>query len=77
MHGGEVWDAYLSGGIGRIRAYCETDVMNTYLIYLRFQLLRGNLNRTEHAQEEARVRKLLQDSSAAHWQEFLAAWPEI
>jgi predicted PolB exonuclease-like 3'-5' exonuclease len=76
MHGGEVWNAFLDGGIGKIRAYCETDVMNTYLIYLRFQLLRGNLNRTEHAQEEARVRKFLQDSSAPHWQEFLAAWPE-
>ena len=76
MHGGEVWDAYLQGGIGRIRAYCETDVMNTYLIYLRFQLLRGNLNSAEHAAELARVRKLLQESSAVHWQEFLAAWPE-
>jgi predicted PolB exonuclease-like 3'-5' exonuclease len=75
MHGSEVWEAYLKGGIGRIRAYCETDVMNTYLIYLRFQLLRGNLNRAEHAAEEARARKFLQDSGATHWQEFLGAWP--
>jgi predicted PolB exonuclease-like 3'-5' exonuclease len=76
MHGADVWDAYLKGGLARIRAYCETDVLNTYLIYLRFDLLRGHLNAAEHAQEVARVRKLLQDAAAPHLQEFLAAWPD-
>jgi predicted PolB exonuclease-like 3'-5' exonuclease len=76
MHGADVWDAYRSGGIGRIRAYCETDVVNTYLIYLRFELLRGNLSRAEHAEEVARVRRLLEAAAAPHWREFLAAWPE-
>jgi len=45
------------------------------LIYLRFELLRGRLNATEHARECARVRQLLEDSPAAHFKEFLAAWP--
>jgi 3'-5' exonuclease len=76
MHGSEVWDTYLQGGLKRIRDYCETDVLNTYLIYLRFQLLRGHLNPAEHVHELGRVRKLLRESSAAHLQEFLAAWPE-
>lgn len=75
MHGGEVWDAYRRGEIGRIRAYCETDVLNTYLIYLRFELIRGNLSPTEHAAEIARARRMLEDSPAAHWREFAAAWP--
>jgi predicted PolB exonuclease-like 3'-5' exonuclease len=75
MHGSQVWDVYLQGGLARIRDYCETDVLNTYLVYLRFQLLRGHLNAAEHAGEVARVRKLLLDSSAAHLQEFAAAWP--
>ncbi len=43
MHGADVWDAYLQGGLARIREYCETDVLNTYLIFLRFELLRGHL----------------------------------
>jgi len=76
MHGGEVWDAYRRGEIGRIRAYCETDVLNTYLIYLRFELIRGNLSPTEHAAEIARARRMLEDSTAAHWREFAAAWPD-
>jgi predicted PolB exonuclease-like 3'-5' exonuclease len=75
MHGSQVWDVYLSGGLKRIRDYCETDVLNTYLVYLRFQLLRGHLNLNEHAHEVARVRTLLEDSTSAHLKEFAAAWP--
>jgi len=74
MEGSKVWEVYLRGDIGRIRDYCETDVLNTYLVYLRFQLLRGHLNPVEHAGEVARVRTLLQESNAAHLQEFAAAW---
>src|ERR1019366_2049671 len=74
MHGADVWCEYLRGGLARIRDYCETDVLNTYLIYLRFELLRGHLNSAEHAHEVARVRKLLADSPAPHLKEFAAAW---
>jgi hypothetical protein len=76
MAGADVWDTYLRGGLARIRDYCETDVLNTYLIFLRFELLRGHLNATEHAHEVARVRKLLADSQLPHFAEFAAAWPE-
>jgi predicted PolB exonuclease-like 3'-5' exonuclease len=76
MHGSQVWEVYLQGGLARIRDYCETDVLNTYLVFLRFQLLRGHLNPTEHANEVGRVRKLLLDSPAPHLKEFSAAWPE-
>ncbi|HEY8354088.1 MAG TPA: 3'-5' exonuclease, partial [Methylophilaceae bacterium] len=35
MDGSKVWDAYKKGEIGAIRNYCETDVANTYLVFLR------------------------------------------
>ena len=76
MHGADVWPAFIRGELARIRAYCETDVLNTYLVYLRFELLRGHLTQGEHAHEIARVRKLLGDSTAAHLREFAAAWRE-
>jgi 3'-5' exonuclease len=76
MHGADVWPAYLEGGLSRIRDYCETDVLNTYLIYLRFERIRGHLDAAEHARELARLRQLLVESSAAHLKEFSAAWPE-
>jgi 3'-5' exonuclease len=75
MQGADVWDAYLHGGLARIRNYCETDVLNTYLIFLRFELLRGHLNATEHAHEVKRVREMVGGSAPAHLQEFAAAWP--
>ena len=77
MHGAAVWDAYCRGELARIRAYCETDVINTYLIYLRFELMRGNLSPAEHAGELARVRQTLAESGAAHHREFAAAWSAV
>jgi predicted PolB exonuclease-like 3'-5' exonuclease len=74
MHGADVWPAYLRGELPDIRAYCESDVLNTYLIYLRFELMRGNLTSQEHAAEVERVRRHLDDSTATHLREFAAAW---
>ena len=75
MSGDKVWDAYLEGGLDTIRNYCETDVLNTFLIYLRFQLIRGNLTRDEFAFETQLVRDSLRAQSKPHLEEFLAAWP--
>ena len=73
--GAQVWDAYRAGDIGAIRRYCETDVLNTYLVYLRFELLRGRLTREEHAAELERVRALLRAGQGAHFAQFLQHWP--
>jgi predicted PolB exonuclease-like 3'-5' exonuclease len=72
--GSQVWDAFLAGNIAGIRAYCETDVLNTWLIWLRFAQLRGTLSRVEHAEELERVRTLLRAQAAPHFAQFLAAW---
>jgi predicted PolB exonuclease-like 3'-5' exonuclease len=74
MEGGAVWGAWLDGKIDAIRDYCETDVVNTYLVYLRFQKMRGNLSATAHDAEVAVVRDHLTVLDAPHWREFLAAW---
>lgn len=73
--GDKVWDAYAAGDLLGIRRYCETDVLNTWLIYLRFQHMRGHLDATELLAEEQRVRELLAASDEPHLGEFLAAWP--
>lgn len=74
MSGAKVWDSYLAGDIAGIRNYCETDVLNTYLVYLRFEMMRGNLTPQGHQQECQRVRELLMADPRAHLREFLEAW---
>ncbi len=76
MDGSKVWSAYIAGEIEAIRNYCETDVANTYLVFLRFQLMRGHLSPSAYAAEIQLVRDTLQGYSGHHWQEFLNAWPD-
>ncbi|MDD3519290.1 MAG: 3'-5' exonuclease [Chromatiales bacterium] len=74
MSGAGVWDAYLAGDIAGIRNYCETDVLNTWLVYLHFERMRGRLSAEAHAAEQQRLRDLLQQAQRPHFDEFLAAW---
>ncbi len=57
-----------------IRDYCETDVVNTYLVFRRFQLMRGHASREEHDKELRQVRAALAALDQPHWRDFLAAW---
>ena len=74
FEGSQVWEAWQSGNLEGIRRYCETDVLNTWLIYLRFAQLRGLLSREQHAEEIERVKALLRGGSEPHLSEFLSAW---
>jgi 3'-5' exonuclease len=72
--GDKVWDAWLAGNLVGIRQYCETDVLNTYLIYLRFEMMRGHFTRERYAEEVERVKALLRAGKEPHFAEFLRAW---
>ena len=74
MSGDKVWDRYLDGGIRDIRDYCETDVINTWLVYLRFEFMRGNLDQADLERELSLVRTTLESMNQQHLNEFLAAW---
>ncbi len=75
MSGDKVWQCWLDGGIDDIRNYCETDVLNTFLIYLRFEHMRGNIDATQLQSEYQLVRTTLQSMDQPHLNEFAAAWP--
>ena len=60
--------------LAEIRAYCETDVLNTYLVYLRFELIRGRLSAGDYESEIARAWEWLEQRSEPHWRQFAAAW---
>jgi predicted PolB exonuclease-like 3'-5' exonuclease len=76
MDGSKVYEAFLQGQLEDIRRYCETDVMNTYLLYCRFQKMRGGFTDTEYEQEIAYVKQALGGLAPqeSHWAEYLGAW---
>jgi predicted PolB exonuclease-like 3'-5' exonuclease len=75
MDGSQVHQAFLDGKLVDIRRYCETDVMNTWLLYCRFQLMRGGFTAAEHAHEVALARETIGAIDEPHWAEYLRAWP--
>lgn len=77
MDGSLVWDKYQQGEIEEIRNYCETDVLNTYLVYLQFEMIRGRCSRGLLAQKIERVKDLLRESGESHLEEFLEVWEQI
>ncbi|MBI5448454.1 MAG: 3'-5' exonuclease [Gammaproteobacteria bacterium] len=71
MSGGKVWESFLKGDIEKIRNYCETDVLNTYLVFLRFELMRGKLSQTQYEMEVEVLKEHLRESGKPHLIEFL------
>lgn len=77
MSGAKVWEHFLGSDIIGIRNYCETDVLNTYLVYLRFELMRGHLDQAGYRRECELVRNTLAADPREHLQAFLRAWHEL
>ncbi len=75
MVGVAVWPTYLAGRLAEIRARCEIDVINTYLVYLRFERMRGHFDDARHCDELTRLRHYLGDRNTPHFKDFLDAWP--
>ena len=76
MDGSQVWPAWRAGQLEQICAYCETDVANTFLLYCRFQLLRGALTPEQYRRELDLLREAAGGWPGDHWREFLAAWSD-
>jgi len=74
--GAKVWETWLAGETAKIRDYCEADTANTYLLFLRFQLLRGVFSKDAYQKETKILRSYLQEQDKPHWREFLKLWNE-
>ncbi|STY29436.1 3'-5' exonuclease [Legionella wadsworthii] len=72
MSGSKVWEQYLLGQIKSIRDYCETDVLNTYCVFLRFELMRGVIQFDEYSKAMELLKTYLKtEHEKIHLQEFL------
>ncbi len=59
MTGADVESYFREGRIKDISDYCRSDVINTYRLWLRYELFRGKLTRTQFELSEAGVAKFL------------------
>jgi predicted PolB exonuclease-like 3'-5' exonuclease len=56
MSGAEVGQYYRDGRVSEIAEYCESDVVNTYRVWLRYELFRGRLSTSEFSGERHECR---------------------
>jgi len=76
MDGTQVKDFFEAGKLADIRDYCETDVLSTYLIFLRYALFRGELTAAGHAASIENLRAYLDSERGTrlHLGRFVDAW---
>ncbi|MDD3652302.1 3'-5' exonuclease [Immundisolibacter sp.] len=80
VDGNAVAELWLGGELDRIVAYNECDALTTYLVWLRLAHLGGHFDDAAYAQEQRRVRELIEREVAGarpHLQTFLAAWQRL
>jgi len=78
VDGSKVSEMFDGGQVQEIRDYCETDVLNTYLVYLRLMLHQGTLGLENHNRAVADVIAMIEaeGEQRPHLQGFMEAWGE-
>ncbi len=74
MDGERVEEAWRGKKVHEIRNYCETDVLNTYLIFLKFELAQDQVTKSIYQRNCEQLHSLLRTQNKPHYTEFLNAW---
>jgi len=76
LDGSKVLEKWFGGQRADVRDYCETDVLNTWLVWLDWALAQGILGEDEHATELKSLQAYLEEEGLLrpHLQGFLHAW---
>ena len=76
VDGSKVTEMFEGGKVQEIRDYCETDVLNTYLVYLRLMHHRGTISTDGYNHAVGDVIALIEAEGAErpHLNEFMEAW---
>ncbi|MBL6665251.1 MAG: 3'-5' exonuclease [Rickettsiales bacterium] len=79
VDGSKVSEMYDNNQLKEIRDYCETDVLNTYLLYLFYQHHTGTLKSDAFKKSIDEMKKFLEGLSKerAHFGEFLKEWERL
>ncbi|GAB2884176.1 hypothetical protein GCM10027046_10910 [Uliginosibacterium flavum] len=70
----EIWQTFMGGDRERIDVLNTARLLSLHLLWLRYGLLKGQLDSAACLQEFALLRQTLQNSPLAHLQAYLADW---
>lgn len=70
IDGSKVTEYYLENDLKKIRDYCETDVLNTYLVFLRYKLISNGISSAKYTELTQEIFDFLDVSDKKHWKEF-------
>lgn len=75
IDGSKVAEYVASGRIQEVADYCETDIVNTYLLFLRYELFRGRITAEQHKHSVDALQDHIRTKHAdrAHLASFLEA----
>lgn len=65
VHGDQVLQLYYAGKQAKIDEYCRSDVLNTYWLFLKYELLRGKITKDDYLNYIAVMGEFLQKESAS------------
>ncbi|MGD0465843.1 MAG: 3'-5' exonuclease [Gammaproteobacteria bacterium] len=74
LTGDQVLNCYLTKDLPKIRDYCEIDVLNTYLVFLRLQYIRGVLSQENYLSSCDSLKIYLKKLNTEHFNNFLENW---
>ena len=77
VQGDMVLDMYRAGNLTEISEYCRCDVLDTYFVFLRVQVMMGRLTLDKEKELISATRSMLQQQSDKHigYRRYLDAWP--
>ena len=78
VHGDEVLELFYQNKLEKIHEYCESDVLNTFMLFLKYELIKGNLTRQDYVKSLDLMREYLLKNRAqsAYLEVFVKACEE-
>lgn len=76
VQGDMVYDLYCQGKLDVINEYCRCDVLDTYFVFLRTNLLMGKLSLDQEQERVREAKHLLESQAAQHpaYAQYLEQW---
>ena len=64
VHGDEVMKLFYENKLEKIHEYCESDVLNTYMLFLKYELIKANVSEEDYVDFLSYMRDFLRSKKS-------------